>query len=386
MEVNMKKRKRYVIGMMASLCVLAVGVILTSTSLAAERSEPSVSLNAGRNGQQITVSVGVESAEAIASIQYTLKYDSSRLNVESAVLQGGYKNMMNAVNTEREGEVVLAAAAVEGVKNETTVMDVIFSVKESGTLSGLSFTLSDVVIGDESGRLILKGGSASVQLSDDVSTDTGGGNTGSVSSGGGSSTKPSDTPAADNSSSETDEVFDDVSGHWAYDFIMDAYQDGLMEGYGNNIFGPDRSITRAQMAVVLWNSAGNPAPDGDSPFTDLERDWYRDAVIWASEQGLVKGVGHGLYNPEGTLTREQLTQILYNRAGSVSGMEVMLTGIYEGQYTDSSSISEWAKKAVYWSVYKEILCGTDTVNIGNSLSPKEPASRAQIAVMLVRTQ
>jgi hypothetical protein len=118
----------------------------------------------------------------------------------------------------------------------------------------------------------------------------------------------------------------------------------------------------------------------------LERDWYRDAVIWASEQGLVKGVGHGLYNPEGTLTREQLTQILYNRAGSVSGMEVMLTGIYEGQYTDSSSISEWAKKAVYWSVYKEILCGTDTVNIGNSLSPKEPASRAQIAVMLVRTQ
>ena len=66
-------------------------------------------------------------------------------------------------------------------------------------------------------------------------------------------------------------------------------------------------------------------------------------------------------------------------------MESVLTTIYDGQYRDSGQVSEWAKPALYWSVYQGILCGTESLNLNDILSPKSPASRAQIAVMLVRS-
>ena len=84
------------------------------------------------------------------------------------------------------------------------------------------------------------------------------------------------------------------------------------------------------------------------------------------------------------VTRAQLATILYRMAGSESGLELMLTGVYDETFTDSADVPAYARAAVYWAVYQEIWCGTDSLAAGTTLAPKAPATRAQIAVMITR--
>ena len=99
---------------------------------------------------------------------------------------------------------------------------------------------------------------------------------------------------------------------------------------------------------------------------------------------MVNGVGNGKFNPGGEVTRAQLATILYRMAGSESGMELLLAGIYDATFTDAADIPAYARAAVYWAVYHEIWCGTDSLETGTTLAPREPATRAQIAVMITR--
>ncbi len=373
---KMKGKKRW-------LCmILCLVMCLPYVPLsAASAEEAALNMDVRQDGQGVIITVNLESAKSVAAVQFTLKYDENLFELENAKLQNEYNSMMNAINTQEAGEVILAAASAFGINAEGAVMEVALSLKDGQSAQNTSFLIEDAIVGDESGNVLMENGSAYAQVNLSPSGNE-------------EENRPGELPDSgvsgdDNNEEEsTDplaEAFRDVKGHWAYDFIIDAYEKGLMEGYGDHVFGPDDSITRAQMAVALWNSAGNPKPSGSSPFTDLEKDWYRDAVVWASEQGLVKGTGNGLYNPDGTLTREHLAQILFNQAGGAQGVEVMLTAIYDGQYKDSDQVSAWAKPALYWSVYQGILCGTDSLTLNDILSPKSPASRAQIAVMLVRS-
>lgn len=387
----MRKKKRRG-GLIAILLCLAVGMAAIPVS-AATGEEPSVYLTVRQDEGEVVALIGLTAAEPVASVQLTLEYDDNLLEVKSAVFQKDYSGMLNAINTQQAGEVIFAAASASGVEADGAVMEVTFSPKADAAGQSAAFSIKDAIVGDEEGNVLLEEGSASAQFIVSSSSDSGiqGGNDDQNTDIPGDSEENGDAESGDGDNDISDvtnpqtEPFSDIEGHWAYDFIIDAYNRNLMEGYGNGIFGPDDSITRGQMAVALWNSAGNPEPEGSSPFTDLEKDWYRDAVIWAAEQGLVKGIGNGLYNPDGTLTREHLAQILFNQAGGVQGMESMLTAIYDGQYRDSNQISAWAKPALYWSIYQGILCGTDSLTLNDTLSPKSPASRAQIAVMLVRS-
>ena len=129
---------------------------------------------------------------------------------------------------------------------------------------------------------------------------------------------------------------------------------------------------------------GEPKPVGKASFTDLTQDWYKDAVAWAEQNKVVNGMGEGKFEPNGQVTREQLVTILHRMAGTPSGMELMFTSVYDEQYQDSSQIGSWAKSAMYWSIYNKILCGTNAVELGSRLYPKQPANRAQIAVMMTR--
>ena len=134
----------------------------------------------------------------------------------------------------------------------------------------------------------------------------------------------------------------------------------------------------------VFTSAGAPAPEAPATFTDLTQDWYRDAVAWAEDNGVINGVGDGKFDPLGSVTREQLVTILHRMAGAPSGMETMLASVYDGQYPDSGEIGGWARAALYWSLYQGIYCGEASVDVGGTLAPRAPASRGQIAVMMVR--
>lgn len=184
---------------------------------------------------------------------------------------------------------------------------------------------------------------------------------------------PSETPAA---------PFADTTGNWAEGFIQRASAQGLIQGY-NGLYRPDDSMTRAELVTVLWRASGSPTGEAAS-FTDLTQNWYKDAVAWAERTGVVNGVGGGRFDPEGHVSREQLAAILHRMAGSPVGMEAMLYVIYDQQHADSAAVSDWAKQSLYWAVYNEIYCGEADLSVGQTLAPREDASRAQIAVMMVR--
>lgn len=180
--------------------------------------------------------------------------------------------------------------------------------------------------------------------------------------------------------------FEDTKGHWAEPYIDRAVDLGFINGYGNGNYGPDDQMTRAHFVTILWREAGQPEPSGKASFTDLDpkQTYYHKAVAWAEENGVINGVGENRFAPNSNVTREQIAATLFRMNGGVSGMEVMFGGIYDQVFQDSASISSWAKSAVWWTVYHEILSGTDRTDPLDIISPKEAATRGQIAVMIVR--
>ena len=177
--------------------------------------------------------------------------------------------------------------------------------------------------------------------------------------------------------------FTDISGHWAESYIRQSSEIGLVEGY-QGLYRPDDTMTRAEFVTILWRAMGEPEPSGKASFTDLTQDWYFKSVAWAEENNVVNGMGGGLFMPNGAVTREQLVTILHRLAGNPMGMDLMLSGIYDSQYPDSKDIGEWARQAMYWSIYEGIYCGENSEDIGAVLAPKANANRAQIAVMMIR--
>ena len=121
--------------------------------------------------------------------------------------------------------------------------------------------------------------------------------------------------------------FTDIKvGSWYYDAVTFVYENGLMQGTSATRFSPDSSLTRAMLAQILYNRAGKPTVKDKSAFTDVANDaWYADAVIWAYGEGIVSGVGGGKFAPDASITREQLAAMLYRAAGSPEVQETTLT-------------------------------------------------------------
>lgn len=177
--------------------------------------------------------------------------------------------------------------------------------------------------------------------------------------------------------------FSDISGNWAEKYIKQAAELGLVQGHMGK-YRPNDTMTRAEFVTILWRAMGEPQPKKASSFKDLTQSWYLDAVAWAEENNIVNGMSKGVFAPNGSVTREQMVTIFHRMAGNPVGMEVMFKGVYDSQYPDSGSVGSWAKNAMYWSIYNGIYCGTRSERIGSRLEPKLPATRAQIAVMIVR--
>ena len=134
--------------------------------------------------------------------------------------------------------------------------------------------------------------------------------------------------------------------------------------------------------VVLWNLAGHPDPTGQAPFTDIagRNQNVQDAITWAYGAGYVNGTTETTFSPGDTLTRQAAMKILFGYAGGVSGTEQMFTAVYDATFEDSSEVSSWARPAMYWGVYHEIISGTTST----TLSPRGSITRAQMAAIMVR--
>jgi len=175
--------------------------------------------------------------------------------------------------------------------------------------------------------------------------------------------------------SAQDNSYIDVSEDaWYSEAVMALREKGIMDGVGDNRFDPDSVFTRAQLATVLYRLADKPAVSGEDNFTDTESGkWYSDAVLWASQNGIVGGYGNGLFGTNDPATQEQLAVMLWRNAGSY---------VLGSEYADAAGVensaSSWAVDAVRWARVDGLL--TDAV----PFQPKVPATRAQVADMVYR--
>ena len=174
--------------------------------------------------------------------------------------------------------------------------------------------------------------------------------------------------------------FTDVtSGDWFYDAVAYVYDKGMMEGTTDTTFAPTMNLTRSMIAQVLYNLEERPEAPGAAGFPDVAAGaWYADAVNWAAARGIVKGYDTGAFGPEDSVTREQLAAILY-RYAQAKGYDTTQGGMAVREFSDSASISDWAQAAMSWAVNAQVLSGKGN----GVLDPQGTATRAEVAQMLM---
>ena len=171
------------------------------------------------------------------------------------------------------------------------------------------------------------------------------------------------------------------TGRWYHEGVDYAIAHGLMNGVGNGMFEPESSMTRAMLVTVLWRYAGSPA-EGTNTFVDVKpNQWYTQAVAWAAKYGVVNGVGHGMFEPDGNVTREQMAAILYRYANGV-GIDTSARGNLAA-FPDRNQVSSYAVDALSWCNAMGIIGGTKEGGV-DYLDPQGFATRAQVATILMR--
>lgn len=173
---------------------------------------------------------------------------------------------------------------------------------------------------------------------------------------------------------------------WYHDGVHYCIEKGLMHGISADKFLPDGSVTRAQLAAILWRLVGNPAPVSTAGFSDVaDGAWYAGAVRWAADSGVVRGYADGRFRPNDAVTREQMAALLY-RFAEYKGYDVSIgvdTDIL--RFTDGAAVGGYAVPAMRWACGSGLMTGTQRDG-GMALAPKDTTTRAQTATLLTRFQ
>ena len=165
---------------------------------------------------------------------------------------------------------------------------------------------------------------------------------------------------------------------WYYDAVAYVYQQGIMVGMSETTFEPNTTVNRAQVVQMLYNLEGQPQVSGDSGFSDIrDGQWYAKAVAWASANDVVAGYEDGTFRPTRAVTREEFAQILYNYA-KCKGYGLSASADL-GKFPDSGQVSSWAETALGWANGNGLINGHDD----GRLDPKGSTIRAQAASILM---
>ena len=168
---------------------------------------------------------------------------------------------------------------------------------------------------------------------------------------------------------------------WYREAVEYAVSYGLMNGMGNNTFEPDTPTTRAMLVTVLWRYEGSPE-EGKNMFTDVKSgQWFTEAVAWAAKNEIVSGMSDNKFEPDGTLTREQLATIIF-RYAKMCEIDPSARADFT-KFEDGKKVQSWSKEAMQWAVAEGIIGGTSE-NGKLYLDPQGNATRAQVATILMR--
>ena len=170
-------------------------------------------------------------------------------------------------------------------------------------------------------------------------------------------------------------------GNWAHGGIDYVLSQGLFKGTSKNRFSPNAPMTRAMLVTVLWRGCASPTGFENS-FSDVPNGtWYTQAIAWGHSYGIVTGLEEGRFFPDMTVTREQIATILFRmakKAGCDTSKRAQLTG-----FPDQGKVSKYAREAMQWAVAEKLIEGV-YVSGKNYLKPASGATRAQVATIIMR--
>ena len=174
------------------------------------------------------------------------------------------------------------------------------------------------------------------------------------------------------------EIFIDIAPDaWYKDAVQYAYDNGLMTGVSATEFAPEATTTRAMIVSILARLEGVESAEA-AGFADVSDEWYATAVNWAANVGVVNGYEDNTFRPNTAITREQLAAMLMNysawKGEDVSARADLST------YSDAATISSWANDVMQWAVAEGLISGMTE----DTLQPQGNATRAQVAAILQR--
>lgn len=177
-------------------------------------------------------------------------------------------------------------------------------------------------------------------------------------------------------------VYSDVTDNaWYKEAVNYVTNEGLLVGISNDKFGPQEKVTRAMVATVMWRQCGAPQNDGNSKFKDVPNNqWYAQAISWGAEQGLVAGYTTDTFGPNDPVSRQQLASFIQRLAHKNGEDTSIKDKSILKKYKDGKEVSSWAKDAFIWALENKIIAGTDA----GLLAPNSNATRAQYATILMR--
>lgn len=176
-------------------------------------------------------------------------------------------------------------------------------------------------------------------------------------------------------------TFADVSkDHWYYEAVNYVYEQGIMSGLTETVFGPNDKLTRSQFAAILYRIEGEPDVTYSEKFSDVpDNMWYTKGILWAADSGIVSGYeDNSLFGVNDDITREQMAVMMY-RYAKYKDFDVS-TGSSLEEFDDSDQVSGYAKAAIGWAVESGIISGKE----GGILDPRGNATRGECAAIIMR--
>ena len=188
--------------------------------------------------------------------------------------------------------------------------------------------------------------------------------------------------AADSAESALGYV-DVPEGAWFNDAVAYMTAEGYMVGMSEDYFRPEGELTRGQFVTILHRLDGTPAVAYSDRFSDVpDNKWYTTAILWAEENGIVRGYGNGIFGVDDLITREQMVVMMHRFVSEYRGLKM------EGEaelsaFSDEEQVSGYARDAVKWAVFNGLIQGSAGSD-GVKLLPRASATRAQCAAIIQR--
>lgn len=331
----------------------------------------------GRDAKNVTVNITAKDADGkdVASTNGVtqLRYDEEAMTLKSVRINGDYQSIK-----QENGSVTFGYVSLEEIPAGASVATLVFEVKnpkaalvtvEHKETGNEKPGYEEVLDLHEHTRTEVRNAKEATCTEDGYTGDIYCTDCGALVAKG--EVIPANCPS---------KVFRDVDqSKWYHEAIDFVVSEELMNGVSKDRFQPNGNMTRAQLVAVLYRLAGAPEVKGSVPFTDVQTGrYYTDALVWAYQTGIAKGVTKELFAPDASVTREQMVTF-FARYAKLTGENVEAKGDLKG-YADGGKVSAYAAESMGWAVETGLIEGVGN----NTLSPKHNTTRAQVAAVLMR--